>query len=130
MNPKARNENETGLIEYLEDIIGSNKYVEEIESLDKQLEEGNEKRIEQTNRVKSSYGELLGLADQRDSAIDWIMKERKNYKLQTFRLFVDLDDEVQKYNELSNVITETRNKIKQLRAERIEKMMKHKDTIE
>ena len=31
MPPKARNENETGMLEYLEDIIGSNKLVEQIE---------------------------------------------------------------------------------------------------
>lgn len=31
MPPKARTENETGMLEYLEDIIGSNKLVEQIE---------------------------------------------------------------------------------------------------
>jgi structural maintenance of chromosome 4 len=31
MPPKARNENETGMLEYLEDIIGSNRLIEEIE---------------------------------------------------------------------------------------------------
>ena len=46
MRPKAQNKNETGLLEYLEDIIGSNKYVEEIEVLERVLEECNEKRIE------------------------------------------------------------------------------------
>ena len=33
MKPKALTENETGLLEYLEDIIGSNKYIEEIDKL-------------------------------------------------------------------------------------------------
>ena len=46
MKPKAQNPNETGLLEYLEDIIGSNRYVEEIETLERVLEECNEKRIE------------------------------------------------------------------------------------
>ena len=54
MKPKATNPNETGLLEYLEDIIGSNKYVEDIETLERVLEDCNEKRIEQTNRVKAS----------------------------------------------------------------------------
>ena len=48
-------------MEYLEDIIGSNKHIEEIETLDKVLEECNEKRIEQTNRVKASQMEMKGL---------------------------------------------------------------------
>ena len=30
MKPKAVNEHEDGLLEYLEDIIGSNKYIERI----------------------------------------------------------------------------------------------------
>lgn len=35
MKPIAQNSNETGLLEYLEDIIGSNKYVEKIEQIEK-----------------------------------------------------------------------------------------------
>jgi structural maintenance of chromosome 4 len=46
MEPKARNSNETGVLEYLEDIIGSNKHVEKIEMLDRVLEESDERRIE------------------------------------------------------------------------------------
>jgi len=46
MKPKAQNPNETGLLEYLEDIIGSNKYVDEIETLERVLEECNERKIE------------------------------------------------------------------------------------
>ena len=46
MKPKAANPNETGLLEYLEDIIGSNKFVEEIETLSRVCEECNERRIE------------------------------------------------------------------------------------
>lgn len=72
MRPKAHNSNETGLLEYLEDIIGSNKYVEEIETLEKVLEECNERRIEQTNRVKASQHELRGLDEARQVAVTWI----------------------------------------------------------
>merc|ERR1719322_228707 len=43
MKPKATNVNETGLLEYLEDIIGSNRYVEEITQLERVLEECNER---------------------------------------------------------------------------------------
>ena len=35
MKPKATNANETGLLEYLEDIIGSNRFVERIDELAK-----------------------------------------------------------------------------------------------
>jgi structural maintenance of chromosome 4 len=33
MKPKAQSEHEEGLLEYLEDIIGSNKFVEKIEEV-------------------------------------------------------------------------------------------------
>ena len=93
------NENETGLLEYLEDIIGSNKYVEEIKTLERVLEDCNEKRIEQTNRVKASQHELRGLDEARKVAVDWIKKERKSLKLLTYRFFMDLVDGVKAYNE-------------------------------
>jgi chromosome segregation ATPase len=41
-------------LEYLEDIIGSNKYCEKIEEIEKSLEDKNDERIEKTNRVKAS----------------------------------------------------------------------------
>jgi structural maintenance of chromosome 4 len=75
MKPKAQNPHETGLLEYLEDIIGTNVYVEHIENWAKkvfplprltrprsrlvffadsaaQLEELNEERTEKLNRVR------------------------------------------------------------------------------
>jgi structural maintenance of chromosome 4 len=54
MKPKALNPNDIGLLEYLEEIIGSQVYVEKIEELAKILEEANERRIEATNRSKAS----------------------------------------------------------------------------
>ena len=53
MKPKATNSNETGLLEYLEDIIGSNKHITEIEKLESELEVKNDEKIEKTNRVKA-----------------------------------------------------------------------------
>lgn len=61
MKPKAGNPNETGLLEYLEEIIGSCQHVAEIEDLAAQLEKINETRIEQLNRVKLSQTELSAL---------------------------------------------------------------------
>ena len=54
MKPKGQNENETGLLEYLEDIIGSNKFIEETNEVSAQVEDCNEVRLEHTNRVKAT----------------------------------------------------------------------------
>lgn len=72
MKPKALNPNDTGLLEYLEEIIGSCVHVEEIEKLAKLLEDVNEKRIEQTNRVKASLTELSSLDHERKIALEFL----------------------------------------------------------
>lgn len=125
MKPKAQNLNETGLLEYLEDIIGSNKYVEEIETLERVLEECNERRIEQTNRVKASSHELKGLEKERTIAVDWIKCERKFLKLQTYKYFIDLGDGVKMYNETMAKIQELREDIKVKKEEKKEMFMKN-----
>ncbi len=53
MKAKAHNENETGLLEYLEDIIGSNVYVERINLLEKEVEAREEERREKVARVNA-----------------------------------------------------------------------------
>ena len=46
MKPKAENEHDEGMLEYLEDIIGTHRFKEPIENAEKAVEELNEKRGE------------------------------------------------------------------------------------
>ena len=46
LKPKAQTENEDGMLEFLEDIIGSSQFKEPIEELSKHVEELNEARGE------------------------------------------------------------------------------------
>lgn len=46
MKPKAPNESEDGMLEFLEDIIGSSRYQQPITLLAKRVEELNELRCE------------------------------------------------------------------------------------
>lgn len=52
MKPKAPNEHEDGLLEYLEDIIGTSKYKEDIEKASEDVDKLNDERGEKLNRVK------------------------------------------------------------------------------
>ena len=61
MKPKAQTQHEEGLLEYLEDIIGSNKYVSKIEQAAQRVETANETRTEKLNRVKVVEKEREGL---------------------------------------------------------------------
>jgi structural maintenance of chromosome 4 len=52
MKAKAQNEHEDGLLEYLEDIIGTTKYKEPIEQASQEVETLNEERGEKMNRLR------------------------------------------------------------------------------
>ena len=53
MKPKAPTPHETGMLEYLEDIIGSNSYVEPIEGAATEVDGLNEIRGEKVSLVSS-----------------------------------------------------------------------------
>ena len=118
MKPIASNANETGLLEYLEDIIGSAKYCEPIEEFEKSLEDKNDERIEKTNRVKAAKVELKNLESEKDVAVAYIKKERDYMLLTNMLYFVELGEGVKVYNEAIE-------KIHKLR----EDMRKQKDVI-
>ncbi|KND02295.1 uncharacterized protein SPPG_02770 [Spizellomyces punctatus DAOM BR117] len=83
MKPKAQNEHEDGLLEYLEDIIGTSRYKQPIEDANKQLDELNEERSEKLNRLKFVERDKKSLESKRKDAEDFIhtenlLKKKKN----------------------------------------------------
>lgn len=79
MKPKSVNVHEDGLLEYLEDIIGTNQYVEEIEALAAQVETLNEERTHKLNRVKAVQKERDALEGAKVEAENFLEKERDYY---------------------------------------------------
>jgi structural maintenance of chromosome 4 len=77
MKPKSPSPHETGLLEYLEDIIGSNKYVESIEEAFTQVESLNEIRQEKLNRVKLVEKEKDSLEGAKSEAEEFLTKENE-----------------------------------------------------
>ena len=57
MKAKGQTEHETGLLEYIEDVVGSNRFVEQIAEKGSALETMNEERALKLNRVKAVEGE-------------------------------------------------------------------------
>jgi chromosome segregation ATPase len=86
-------------LEYLEDIIGSAKYCEKIEEIEKSLEDKNDDRIEKTNRVKASQMELKSLEGEKEIAVSYIRKERDYMLLTNMLYFIELGDGVKHYND-------------------------------
>merc|ERR1712048_1359193 len=77
MKPKAESEHDEGMLEYLEDIIGSSRFKEPIEESGKQVEELNEKRGERLNRCKATEKEKDDLEDAKNEAMSYLKMENK-----------------------------------------------------
>ena len=77
MKSKAGNEHEDGLLEYLEDIIGTSKYKTPIEEAAKEVEELNDLCAEKSNRVQIVEKEKNNLEDKKNKAIAYIRDENE-----------------------------------------------------
>merc|ERR1719379_2281789 len=75
MKPKAQNENEEGLLEYLEDLIGSNTYEEPIEKATKILDEVSEIRASAMTRLRAAEKDKEALEGPRKEAEEYVKAE-------------------------------------------------------
>lgn len=82
MRPKAQGPHDEGFLEYLEDIIGTNKYVEKIEESYKQLESLDESRSGVVQMVKLAEKERDSLEDVKNEAEAYMLKELSLLKWQ------------------------------------------------
>lgn len=77
MKAKAENENDDGLLEYLEDIIGTSSYKKSIEESNTKLEELNEDCIAKSSRLDIVRKEIGGLEDQKNEIVGHMKAENK-----------------------------------------------------
>ncbi|OIW26606.1 nuclear condensin complex subunit Smc4 [Coniochaeta ligniaria NRRL 30616] len=77
MKPKAGNEHEDGLLEYLEDIIGTSKYKAPIEESATEVETLNEICLEKSGRVQHVEKEKNSLEDKKDKALAYVKDENE-----------------------------------------------------
>ncbi len=72
MKPKAPTEHEDGLLEYLEDIIGTSKYKEPIDLALVEVDRLNEERAEKLNRLRLIEKDKAGLEEKKKEAEAWL----------------------------------------------------------
>ncbi|PGH19308.1 hypothetical protein AJ80_04061 [Polytolypa hystricis UAMH7299] len=77
MKAKAANDHDDGLLEYLEDIIGTSKYKAPIEEAAAEVESMNEVCVEKNNRVQHVEKEKLSLEDKKNKALAYIKDENE-----------------------------------------------------
>lgn len=83
MKPKALTPHEDGLLEYLEDIIGSNRFLEPIEQSEAVVEKLTEQRQEKLNRLRVAEREKESLDGPRKEAEAWVSAEAERLELQS-----------------------------------------------
>ena len=77
MKPKGATPHEEGLLEYLEDIIGSNRFLEQIAEVSKVLDGLNDQRIEKVNRMKIAERERDNLSEAKEEVEAYLNKDRE-----------------------------------------------------
>lgn len=77
MKPKAANEHDDGLLEYLEDIIGSSKYKTPIEQSAAEVDTLNEACTDKVARVQHVEKEKNNLEEKKDKALAYVTDENE-----------------------------------------------------
>nr|CAI5830512.1 unnamed protein product [Callosobruchus analis] len=75
MKCKAENENESGMLEYLEDIIGTNRYKKPLCQVQDRVDILSERRIEKLNRLKMVEKEVQELTAPMEEAVGFLKVE-------------------------------------------------------
>lgn len=109
MKPKAANEHDDGLLEYLEDIIGTSKYKTPIEESATETDALNEICREKHSRVQHVEKEKNALESKKDAALAYINDENElaNKQSTLWQVFVhECEDNVQVTEEAISQIQE------------------------
>ena len=125
MKPKGEGEDDTGFLEFLEEIIGSSRLKEPIEQFFLKVQEANEIRAEKLNRVKAIQVEKDALESLKNEAIAFLAKQnQKSYtqnelyqinKLATSKIY---DQVKATYNEANALFQKEMEKVKEVLEER------------
>ncbi|KAI2606795.1 nuclear condensin complex subunit Smc4, partial [Hypoxylon sp. NC1633] len=118
MKPKAANEHEDGLLEYLEDIIGTSKYKTPIEEAAAEVETLNDICMEKSGRVQHVEKEKNSLEDKKNKALAYIRDENDLTLKQSalYQLYI---------SECGNNVAVTEEAISQMQAQLDDELEKH-----
>lgn len=118
MKPKAANEHDDGLLEYLEDIIGTSKYKTPIEESATEVETLNEICMEKSGRVQHVEKEKHSLEDKKNKALAYLRDENELTTKQSalYQIYID---------ECNDNLIVTEEAITQMQAQLDEELEKH-----
>ena len=125
MKPKAATEHDDGLLEYLEDIIGTSKYKTPIEESAAEVETLNDVCAEKNSRVQHVEKEKNGLEDKKNKALTYVRDENELTAKQSalYQVYVD------ECNDNLNVAEEAIAKVQAQLNEEVQKHQGNEDGI-
>ena len=129
MKQKGENENETGLLEFLEDIIGTRRYVPLIDKLSKSIEDLGEIKTSKLNRVKISRNEINQLEDTKDQSLKYYHKEKESHVLKHLLMVARRGVENNKILEKKNNMEKIQNDIEEIQKKMAEQISESKNVL-
>ncbi|XP_068664523.1 structural maintenance of chromosomes protein 4-like isoform X1 [Aristolochia californica] len=127
MKPKAQGPHDEGFLEYLEDIIGTNQYVAQIDDFYKQLESLNEKRSSAVQMLKLAEKERDNLENVKNEAEAYMLKELSLLKWQEQSTKLASDDAASHLSELQDTLSSLEVNLKDEREKICQTSSKLKD---
>ncbi|EDO08586.1 RecF/RecN/SMC (structural maintenance of chromosome) N terminal domain family protein [Babesia bovis T2Bo] len=117
MKPKATRPEEEGLLEYLEDIIGTNQYLDAIREAQKNYEEIQDNHQERFNRARVAQKEVDDLMESKREADEYIAKEKRLLQAQEVLAHKEIESIVHKRDEYSEKLDELEKSFSSANAE-------------
>ncbi|XP_050086478.1 structural maintenance of chromosomes protein 4 [Anopheles aquasalis] len=128
MKSKAQSENECGMLEYLEDIVGTTRYKQPLLKIHERAEMLNDERAEKHNRCKLAEREMKDLEKPMSEAVEYLKLENtltrtKNQQIQKYiseqqRKIGELEEE---RGQAAGILAKHDETYEALKAERLEK---------
>jgi structural maintenance of chromosome 4 len=113
MKPKAEDDGENGMLEFLEDIIGTTRLKAPLEQINRRITELNELRAEKMNRCRIVQKEKDALESVKNEAITYLKLENKLIKKQSLlygkqkeKSMAVLEDVKKEHSEAVNILND------------------------
>ncbi|CAG8627224.1 3953_t:CDS:10, partial [Funneliformis caledonium] len=136
MKPKAPNEHEDGLLEYIEDIIGTSKYKIPLEEANEKVETLNEERSEKLNRVKIVEKQKRSLEAKKKEAEDYLrdentlsLKKSSLYQRKLLECKINIETSTKAMNKLKDQLREENEKHVQIKQDNKYLEDKYRDSV-
>ncbi|XP_043470645.1 structural maintenance of chromosomes protein 4 [Leptopilina heterotoma] len=134
MKPKGQGDNDTGLLEFLEDIIGTNRYKEPLEKLNEKVEIMTDRRTEKLHRLRLVEKEKKDLEEPMQDAVQFLKCENSIIKYQhqlyhrkRYDAKIEFDAQEKNFAEQEKDYNELMEKMKKIQEEKIEKQKEFKE---